>query len=123
MTNLLERSAQYLAGQQQLHLATTVVWSRGATSASVAARVGRTAWDVETGAGRVERVESRDYLVDPTALPVEPREGDTIVETIAGVAYRHTIAAPAGTPPVHWADAYRTTLRLHTKLVGKEAAA
>lgn len=123
MPNALDASAQWLASQQKLHLATTVVWSRGTASASVAARVGRTSWEVETGGGRVERVESRDFLVDPADLPVEPREGDTIVETIGGIAYRHTVAAPAGTPPVHWADAYRTTLRCHTKLVGKEAAA
>lgn len=123
MPNALDASAQWLAGQQKLHLATTIVWSRGTASASVAARVGRTAWEVESGGGRVERVESRDFLVDPTDLPVEPKEGDTIVETIDGIAYRHTIAAPAGTPPVHWADAYRTTLRCHTKLVGREAAA
>ena len=122
MSNLLSESAQWLASQQKLRIATTVVWSRGTTSASVAARIGRTSWDVESGGGRVERVESRDFLVDPADLPAEPKEGDQIVETIGGIAYRHTIAAPAGTPPVHWADAYRTTLRCHTKLVAKEAA-
>lgn len=122
MPNALDASAQWLAGQQKLHLSTTIVWSRGDATASVAARVGRTTWDVETGGGRVERVESRDFLVDPADLPAEPKEGDAIVETIGGVSYRHVIASPAGTPPVHWADAYRTTMRLHTKLVGKEAA-
>jgi len=118
MVNVLANGAAFLASQQKAALATDIGWSRGSQTATLSARVGRTVWDVETGDGRVERVESRDFLLDPADLPVKPAEGDTITEPGAyGGKATYRVMAPSGTPPVHWADAYRTTLRVHTKLV------
>ena len=122
MTNLLADGAKYLAATQKASLVTRIGWSRGDQSAVIEAVVGRTVWDVDTGDGRVERMESRDFLVDPADLPVRPAEGDVIQELSAENAngkVTYKIMAPSGTPPVHWADAYRTTLRVHTKLVDK----
>jgi hypothetical protein len=122
MTNVLADAAAWLAGAQKLHLATTIAWSRGSQSATVAARIGRTTWDVESADGRVERMESRDFIVDPADLPVHPQEGDEVSETYGTTVAKYAVMAPSGTPAVHWADAHRTSLRMHTKLVGKESA-
>lgn len=122
MANVLADAATWLAGQQKLSIATTITWSRGGQSASIKARIGRTTWDVDSADGRVERMESRDFTIDPADLPVMPQEGDAIAEAYSGATARYVVMAPAGTPAVHWADSYRTSLRMHTKLVGRDFA-
>lgn len=122
MPNVIADAARWMAGQQKLHLTTTIAWSRGSQSAQVSARIGRTTWDVESADGRVERMESRDFIIDPADLPASPQEGDDISETYGTTVAKYVVMAPSGTPAVHWADAHRTSLRMHTKLVGKESA-
>lgn len=119
MPDLIAKANQWLAGQRRLHLATDVTWSRGAQSATAPAAVGRTTWEVESATGRVERMESRDFIVAATDLPTEPREGDRIAEVVGSTTYLYEVMAPGGQPAVHPSDATRTGWRIHTKQVGR----
>lgn len=121
MPDLLANASRWLTEQRRLHLRTDVVWSRGATSVTVPATVGRTTFATESATGRVESHQSRDYVVAVADLPVEPREGDRIAETFGDAVHLHEVMAPGGAPAVEWADAARSAWRLHTKFVGRQA--
>lgn len=118
MADVIATANQWLAGQRRLHLATDVTWSRGGATATAPATVGRTVFETESATGRVERMESRDYIVATSDLPSEPREGDKIAETHGAKTFHYEVMAPGGTPAVHYADATRTAYRIHTKFIG-----
>lgn len=118
MPDVIATANQWLAGQRRLHLRTDVTWSRGATTATAPATVGRTVFEAESATGRVERMESRDFIVATSDLPSEPREGDRIAEPQGATTFLYEVMAPGGTPAVHYADATRTAWRVHTKFVG-----
>ncbi len=118
MPDVIASANQWLAGQRRLHLATDVTWSRGGSSATAPATVGRTSFETESATGRVERMESRDFIIAIGDLPTEPKEGDRISEPMGATTYLYEVMAPGGTPAVHFADATRTAYRLHTKFIG-----
>ena len=69
----------------------------------------------------IEAWESRDYLVKTDELPYgEPRRGDIIVEELDGVATFYEVTAPRGVPIFHYADAFQTVLRIHTKQIDRD---
>ena len=107
------------------HLSRTVTYRRGETSAEVRAAIGRTVFEVIDSVGVAERTESRDFLIPASDLilggvQVLPTQGDRIEETQDATVYVYEVMAPGHEPCWRWSDAYRRTLRLHTKQVGTE---
>lgn len=90
----------------------TVVYARGATTASVAAVIGRTdEWGTDNSATH-DRYESRDFLIKVSALTAftEPADGDTITDSVG----EWVLDSPGGKPnPYDYSDAARTVYRLH----------
>ena len=62
MTNLLEKSSDWLEQQRTKHAASTVKYVRGGRSVEVLASIGKTTFEVDDGYGVLVRHESRDFL-------------------------------------------------------------
>ena len=125
MPDLFEWAAAWLDGQRQAHATHIVTYHRGALSVEVSATIGRTLFEVDSGAGVLERIESRDYLIRTADLvlagnAVFPERGDRIHETQGSQTFVYEVLAPAGMgkPPWRYSDPYRRVLRIHTKQVG-----
>ena len=122
MSDLLQRGAEWLGGMFRQHAARPVVYRRGDESASVLATVGRTLFELADAAGEQVQYESRDYLIAAADLvldgsQVEPQRGDRIEEVLGGQTLTYEVMAPGQEPPWRYSDPYRTTLRIHTKLI------
>lgn len=127
MTDLLRIGSDWLEDQRTKHLSRMVIYQRGVTgagelTAEVAATIGKTEFDVENGHGVLERIESRDFLIlvadlvlDGQATP--PKQGDFVNETNGNVTHVYEVLAPGGAPHFRYADPYRKTYRIHTKLI------
>lgn len=93
----------------------SITYTRGATSLSIVAIVGRTAF--VTNAPNKARLEwgERDYLIIATDLGAlgAPAEGDRIVEVLNEVSVTFEAMAPNGEPAARWADPYRVAYRVH----------
>lgn len=127
MADLLDTGAAWLEGQRVKHMTRTAQYCRGADSAEVKATVGRTVFEVDDGRGVLEKWESRDFLVAAAELvlagsPVLPARGDRVRETQGGKVYVYEVMAPGAEPCWRYSDAYRGTLRVHTKHVATEDA-
>lgn len=127
MANLLKEGEVWLAAQLRKHAANVVSYSRGDDSISLSAVVGRTRRDISDESGAVYRWESRDYLVSASDLRlggriVEPQEGDRITEQGPGrsVVVHEVRGAFRGSPAWEWSNPSRTTLRIHTVMLGAE---
>lgn len=125
MADILERGSNWLEDQRVAHASRPVTYQRGASSVDVPASIGRTEFEIDNGVGILERSESRDFLVPAADLVLDgaqalPERGDRIRETIGTVTFLYEVMAPGKEPPWRYSDAYRRTLRIHTKLVGTE---
>jgi hypothetical protein len=122
MADLLQKACTWLAGVRAMHLSHPVTYCRGADSVRVAAAVGRTVFEIDDGYGAVERWESRDFLIAAADLvlagaAVLPAAGDRIRDEQDGRTFVYEVMAPGKDPPWRYSGPYRTTLRVHTKLV------
>lgn len=119
MTDLLDKASVWLEDQRTRHLTRMFTYRRGAASIPVAATLGKTAFELDDGAGAVLRVESRDYLILAAELTIGlPEPGDQIIDQ--GVVYA---VMPFGNEPAwRYSDGYRRTLRIHTKQVDTATA-
>ena len=77
------------------------------------------------GRGIVEKWESRDYLIYSAALILAtletlPIAGDFIRETQGSKILVFQVMSPGSEPDFRYSGPDRTTLRIHTKLVGEE---
>ncbi len=93
-----------------------------ATLEELVAIPGNSTFDVTDDYGAFQRVDSYDWLIDPAALRQgdavhTPTRGDRIEWTIGDETRVFEVTAPGDGPPWRWADARRTTRRLHTKQV------
>ena len=127
MADLLEESSAWLDGQRLKHLSRTVSYRRGEDAVDVRAAIGRTVFEVEDSVGVLERTESRDFLIPATDLvlggeEVLPQQGDRIAESQDERVYIYEVMAPGREPCWRFSDAYRRTLRIHTKQVEVEDA-
>lgn len=127
MSDLLERGSAWLEEQRHRHLTRTVTYARGSATVDLSATVGKTVFQVDNGYGILERVESRDYLIRAEDLvldgvPVLPKRGDRVRETQGSHVFVYEVLAPGQEPEWRYSDAYRKTLRIHTKLVATEDA-
>ena len=125
MADLLETGSNWLQDQRKKHATRTVTYRRGVDSVSVQATVGRTVFEQDDGSGVIIRTEVRDYLIDTADLVLAgqlalPERGDRIEEIEAGKKFTYEVMT-LGTEP-HWrySDAYRKTLRVHTKHIDTE---
>lgn len=129
MADLLEQGARWLDEQRHEHLTQTVTYRRGEASVELQATIGRTEHEVENGYGVLQKVETRDFLVRAEDLvlngsAVLPNRGDRIIESHGEAALTYEVMAPgtrSGSSHFKYADAYRHSLRIHTKHVGTES--
>ncbi len=125
MGDLLSMGLGWLEDQRRQHLTRDVTYQRGAQSVTLLATIGRTEFEQVDEYGVVSRAQSRDFLLRTADLvlggsTVLPQAGDRIRETDDGVTFVHEVMAPAGQPPWRYSDAFRRTLRIHTKLVSTQ---
>ena len=123
MTDMLERGLAWLEEQRHERRTAPVVYRRGATETTLQATVGRTLFSTEDAYGRLQHVESRDYLVRAEDLVLAgvktlPESGDEIMEAEDADGHVYEVMAPGGEPAWRWSDPYRKTLRIHTKQTG-----
>jgi len=105
----------------------SVTYRDGGAECPLVASVGRSEFAQENSGGFVETIETRDYFVAVADLklegiPVTPRTGAVIEETIAGEARCFRVLGEPGVPPFVYSDAGETEFRIHTKRVGRSGA-
>jgi hypothetical protein len=125
VADLLEGASAWLDAQRLKFMSRTVSYCRGKDSADVRATIGKTVFEVDSGYGVLERIESRDYLVPAVDLVLDgettlPARGDRIKETDGGKVFVYEVMAPGSEPHFIFSDPYRRTLRIHTKHVNTE---
>jgi hypothetical protein len=118
---MLKNGMSWLESQREKYLAGQVLYRRGNDTAEVSVTIGKTVFRVEDEYGRVVRYESRDFLIMASELilnesVVLPERGDEIIDD--GFVYE--VMAPANEPEWRYSDSFRNTLRIHSKLTGKE---
>jgi len=121
-TNVLKTGSDWLSGQLKSKIGTTVTYVRGDYSVSLTATVGSTSFDQADEFGIIERIESRDYLIDAADLvlnsvTVLPGRGDKIEETQDGTTYTYEVMTLDNQPAWRYSDSYRKKLRIHTKQI------
>jgi len=122
MADLLRSGAAWLAGQLAQSAGTTCAYKRGANTSQFVASIGRSVFEAQNSSGVVEAWESRDYIVSVSALPYgEPQRGDIILEELDGVSTLYEVSTPRGVPLFHYADAFRSMVRIHTKQIDRDA--
>lgn len=120
MSNLFAKAREWLGTAVQEAAGVTVAYTRGVTSITLTAVVGRTVFVSNAeGAPRVQFGE-RDYLIEVADLTLgTPKLGDRITETIDGTAVVFEVQEPeAGEPAWRYSDQGRTRYRVHTKRPG-----
>ena len=127
MGNLLGQGAAWLNDQRHKHLTQMVSYHRGVASVELGATVGRSEFEQVDDYGLVQRIESRDYLVQAADLVLNtqrtlPHAGDKIRETQGAQTFVYEVMAPGNEPPYRYSDPQRHALRIHTKLVATEDA-
>ena len=123
MADLLRSGAAWLTDRLVESAAVPCTYIRGNTSTQITACIGRSMFESATQSGVVEQWESRDYIVKVGTLPyAEPDRGDRIVETYGNVSTTYDVSAPRGVPLWHYADAFRTSVKIHTVAASESAA-
>ena len=77
----------------------------------------------EDGEAVIERLRTRDYLVNVADLlldgiAIKPEDGDRIIETINGTETEFEVGSQDASQPYTFSDFGRTQYRIHTKQVG-----
>ena len=116
-TDMLSWGVNWLNGVRNSTLGNTVTYSRGGVSVAIAATVGNTEWEIDTG--ETVRVESnmKDFIVTASHLVlsgevVQPKRGDRI--TAGGVVWE--VMAPGDMQPYRL-DNTGQQMRIHTRRV------
>jgi len=129
VADLLQKASAWLEDQRVRHMTQPVVYQRPPSpdTVCVLATIGTTVFQIDDGAGALLRIESRDYLIRAADLvlagnAILPKRGDRIRETSGNQVIVYEVVGPSDEPCWRWSDAYRQTLRIHTKQVDTEAA-
>lgn len=113
--DMLRTGATWLTDQLTASAAVNCLYVRGNTETQITATVGRSTFEAQSQSGVVEQWESRDYIVKVGTLPyAEPERGDSIVEVFGDTETSFSVSAPRGVPLFHYADAFRSAMRIHT---------
>ncbi len=121
MVDMLKNGMSWLESQREEHLASPVAYRRGDETVEVPATIGKTIFKIEDEYRRVVRYESRDFLITASDLLLDeaiilPERGDEIIDE----GFIYEVMAPANEPEWRYSDSFRNTLRIHSKLTGKE---
>ena len=127
MADLLQKASAWLEDQRTKFLTQSVVFQRGLNTVELPATIGTTVFQIDDGAGALLRIESRDYLISASDLvlagnAILPKRGDRIHETSGTQTFVYEVVGPGDEPCWRWSDAYRQTLRIHTKQVDTETS-
>ena len=122
MSDLLAQASNWLEDQRSRYASHVVTYVRGSRTLDVLATVGKTTFEVDDGYGVLVRYESRDFLILAADLAIQqqpflPEQGDRIRETQGQATFVYEVTAPGKEPCWRYSDAYRKTLRIHTKQV------
>ena len=129
--NILRSGAEYLRSFFRDRESLTVTYSRGATSFSVLATIGKTQAGPDQRTGlRLNLIMPRDFVISRADLVAgfadaefEPLPEDEIVETDGTLEHTYEVTQPVGKTNVwDWHSLYRTAFRIHTALVLTEPA-
>ena len=121
MTDMLKSASDWLGSMFQSHASRSVVYTRGAVTATVTATVGRTVHEVINSLGMMVATESRDFIVAASQVTQgEPEAGDRITDTQSGTDYVFEVM-PFGKESkcFRYCDADHTYMRIHTKEVDR----
>jgi hypothetical protein len=121
MSDLLRQGSQWLGQMQSQHCSSPVTYRRDQESCEVNATFGRTEYEVEDEYGLHVGAQVTDFLIPAEVFPFdEPEAGDQIVvpSTGSGQATVYEVMNLAGQGHWRWSDPYRTTMRIHAKVVG-----
>ena len=121
MADILKNALSWLESQRKKHLTSLVLYKKGNDLVEIPATIGKTIFRIEDGYGRIVHYESRDYLISSADLVingtvVQPEKGDEIIDN----GFIYEVMAPANEPEWRYSDSFRNTLRIHTKMTGKE---
>jgi len=121
MADILKKALSWLESQRKKHLTSLVIYRRGGDFVAVPATIGKTIFRIEDNYGRIVHYESRDYLISSSDLIINgiiimPQKGDEIIDE----GFIYEVMAPANEPEWRYSDTFRNTLRIHTKMTGKE---
>lgn len=121
MADILKNALSWLESQRKKHLTSPVIYRRSDYITAVPATIGKTIFRIEDDYGRIVHYESRDYLVSSADLVINgtvvlPEKGDEIIDD----GFIYEVMAPANEPEWRYSDTFRNTLRIHTKMTGKE---
>lgn len=120
MSDLMASGAAWLADQLSASASRSVAYYRGNNFGAISATIGSSQFQSQNASGVIETWESRDYIVKAGSLPFgDPRRHDRIVETLNGVSVTYEVSSPAGVPLWRWADAFRSSIRVHTIAVAE----
>ena len=124
---MLEQGASWLAGMLKQHASRSVTYVRGAESVELSATLGQTTYEVADEFGTTVEAKAMDFLVSAVDLVLAgavalPEPGDQVRVTVGDEVHVFEVMDLGGAG--HWrpSDPYGHTLRIHTKLVGTEAA-
>ena len=127
MADMLEQGAAWLAGMLKQHASRSVTYVRGAESVELSATLGQTTYEVADEFGTTVEAKAMDFLVSAVDLVLAgavalPEPGDQVRVTVGDEVHVFEVMDLGGAG--HWrpSDPYGHTLRIHTKLVGTEAA-
>ena len=127
MADMLEQGAAWLDAMRTKHASRTVTYTRGTDAVELSATLGATSYEVADEFGVTVEAKATDILVSAADLvlaggQVQPEPGDQVHVTIGDEVHVFEVMDLGGAG--HWrpSDPYGHTLRIHTKLVGTEAA-
>ena len=125
MGNLLKLGSDWLADQLKTHATVDVVYQQDDDETPVNATIGRTIFELSDRFGIVQKIESRDYLIQTVDLVIAgaetlPKRGDQIRESQGSKTFIYEVMAPGKEPHFRYSDPFRKLLRIHTKHVGTE---
>ncbi len=72
-------------------------------------------WEAVDAAGQMVRIQTRDFFINLTDLPGDPRRGDEVVVAEDGLERTYTVQVPGGDQQAwRWADRRHQVRRIHT---------
>jgi hypothetical protein len=114
MADMLQTGVTYLLAALSAHASRSVTYRRGATSATINATLGSTAFEEIASDGSVMRFESRDYIVSTPTISTalgSPQVGDYIDDG----DIRYEVLPVTTQQSFKYLDPFRLGLRIHTK--------
>ena len=125
MGNLLARASEWLENQRTVHATAPVQYVRGSQTAEVSATIGKTTFELMTAMGSSCGPSPATSCCWPrtwfwAGRQTLPQRGDRVRETQGSTVFVYEVTAPGKEPCWRYSDAFRKTLRIHTKQVETE---